>query len=151
MSENEGWHDNQGKRPTVLPTRIDVEMMDGEIRIGVRSNSPTLSWTNSSDNLVLKWRPYSIVHEDVHMIARNGYSTTEKQARYCDDNGEDLIDEWARTRNHDEFRAIMFAQIEKYQRRLGKKDTVANETGKMLDYMRRWHEQEKLWDDESND
>lgn len=61
-----------------------------------------------------------------------------KQARYQDFNGEDWIDEFARTATLDEFRGAMRFTIGKYNRRMGRKDEVLSEVRKMLDYCRRW-------------
>lgn len=41
--------------------------------------------------------------------------TAKKQVRYQDETGEDLIDEWARTKTHDHFREVMWAMLEKYK------------------------------------
>lgn len=71
-----------------------------------------------------------------------------KQERYLKADGTDTIDKWAATRSIDAFRVIMFAQIEKYNDRLGKKDPILEEVTKMADYMNRWVEYEKIWDKE---
>ena len=68
-----------------------------------------------------------------------------KQERYLNDDGTDTIDKWAATRSNEAFRDIMFAQVEKYHDRLGKKDSIVSEVGKMADYMNRWLEYEKEW------
>ena len=68
-----------------------------------------------------------------------------KQERYLKDDGTDTIDKWATTRSNEAFRDIMFAQVEKYHDRLGKKDSIVSEVGKMADYMNRWLEYEKEW------
>ena len=72
----------------------------------------------------------------------------EKQERYLIDSTDDLIDKWARDKTHDEFRVIMWAMIEKYQCRLGKKAPTHEETEKMADYMSRWNQYEWEWSDE---
>lgn len=79
-------------------------------------------------------------------------SINTKQERYLDEDGsgEDLIDHWAKTRTRDQFRAIMYAMVEKYNKRLGKKDLVINEVAKMADYMNRWLEYERIWAKEDN-
>jgi len=84
------------------------------------------------------------------MNNNNGWSLTEKQKRYERHNGEDLIDDWGRRLTPDAYREVMFSHIEKYSRRLGEKDSVANEVGKMLDFMHRWHQQELKWVDEDD-
>ena len=65
-----------------------------------------------------------------------------KQERYRVGEGKDLIDRWAETKTPEQFRTIMFAMIEKYETRLGKKDSVVNEVTKMADYMERWRQYE---------
>lgn len=73
-----------------------------------------------------------------------------KQERYLNEDGTDTIDKWAATRTNEVFREIMFAQVEKYNDRLGKKDSIVSEVGKMADYMNRWLEYEKEWADSQN-
>ena len=68
-----------------------------------------------------------------------------KQERYKNDTGNDLIDRWAETYEHEQFRMIMWVMVEKYNTRLGKKDSIVKEVGKMADYMNRWLEYEKEW------
>ena len=70
-----------------------------------------------------------------------------KQERYTDDKGKDLIDRWAETYEPEQFRLIMWAMCEKYNTRLGRKDSEVSEVGKMADYMNRWLEYEKEWAD----
>jgi len=74
-------------------------------------------------------------------------NTGNKQERYLSKATEnkDLIDQWAERMSHEEFRAVMFAQVEKYNTRLGKKDVIVNEVTKMHDYMNRWLEYEEEW------
>lgn len=69
-----------------------------------------------------------------------------KQLRYQDANGEDWIDEFARTATVDEFRGAMRFTIGKYNRRAGKKDELIKEIDKMRDYCDRWlaYEKERL-------
>ena len=73
-----------------------------------------------------------------------------KQERYKSEDGKDLIDKWAETYEPEQFRLIMWAMVEKYNTRLGKKDSIVSEVGKMADYMNRWLEYEKEWDDSEN-
>jgi len=61
-----------------------------------------------------------------------------KQSRYQDSQGEDWIDEFARTSTDEEFRGAMRFTIGKYNRRMGKKDDVVKEIEKMRDYCGRW-------------
>lgn len=62
----------------------------------------------------------------------------EKQPRYLDADGEDWIDEFARTATLDEFRGAMRFTIGKYNRRVGRKDEVLKEVRKIKDYCARW-------------
>jgi len=73
-----------------------------------------------------------------------------KQERYLNEDGTDTIDKWAATRSPEAFREIMFAQVEKYKDRLGKKDSIVSEVGKMADYMNRWLAYEKEWAEGEN-
>ena len=67
----------------------------------------------------------------------------KKQERYKDDQGEDWIDEAARTFTAEEFRGAMRFTIGKYNRRMGKKDELISEIEKMRDYCSRWLEVEQ--------
>jgi len=102
--------------------------------------------------------PDDLADERMNNIARNGndgiaYSTQEeneewerisqKQERYQDSNGEDLIDQSARTYSPEEFRGAMRFNIDKYNRRMGKKDELIKEIEKIRDYAARWLEVEK--------
>ena len=64
-------------------------------------------------------------------------SSVVKQERYLGEDGKDLIDKWAERYSPEEFRLIMFAMMEKYQERLGKKDSIAKECRKIADYANR--------------
>lgn len=70
-----------------------------------------------------------------------------KQERYKNEDGSDLIDKWAATYEPEAFRMLMWAMCEKYNTRLGKKDSIVKEVGKMADYMNRWLQYEKEWAD----
>lgn len=70
-----------------------------------------------------------------------------KQQRYQDNNGEDWIDECARTLTCEEFRGAMMFTMGKYIRRMGKKDDVKQEVGKLADYANRWLQYESQLDD----
>ena len=69
-------------------------------------------------------------------------ATLPKQERYQDAQGEDWIDEFARTKTPEEFRGAMSFSIGKYNRRVGKKDDILQEVRKMRDYAQRWEEYE---------
>lgn len=69
--------------------------------------------------------------------------TTQKQPRYTDENGKDLIDKWEERYSIEEFRVLMWAMIEKYNERLGKKDDIIKEVTKIADYSNRWLQAEK--------
>lgn len=66
----------------------------------------------------------------------------EKQDKYKTGKNTDLIDHWACTKTPGEFRAIMIAQMEKYQTRYGKKDDLESESYKIMDYATRLYEYE---------
>lgn len=65
----------------------------------------------------------------------------QNQIKY-ERSGKDLIDRWHERYTPQEFRVLMFAMIEKYNERLGKKDDIAQEVRKMADYANRWAEKE---------
>ena len=66
----------------------------------------------------------------------------QNQIKYRRD-GKDLIDRWHERYSAEEFRVLMFAMIEKYNERLGKKDDIAQEVRKIADYAQRWAEKEE--------
>ena len=72
------------------------------------------------------------------MATMRGPDHCRKQLRYQSANGEDWIDEFARTSTVDEFRGAMKFTIGKYNRRAGKKDELIREIEKMRDYCDRW-------------
>jgi hypothetical protein len=78
-------------------------------------------------------------------IGQNGNTAEHygKQPRYQDTQGEDWIDEAARTFTAEEFRGAMRFTIGKYNRRMGKKDEMIKEIDKIRDYASRWLEVEK--------
>jgi len=82
--------------------------------------------------------PFSTPEEDEAFAA-----IEKKQERYQDAQGEDWIDECARTFTPEEFRGAMRFTIGKYNRRMGKKDDLVKEIEKMRDYCQRWLEVEK--------
>ena len=88
---------------------------------------------------------WQAAEERIDIIGHNGATGEhyEKQDRYKDDQGEDWIDEAARTLTAEEFRGAMRFTIGKYNRRMGKKDELIKEIGKMRDYCDRWLEMEK--------
>lgn len=61
-----------------------------------------------------------------------------KQVRYRDSEGDDWIDEFARSSTPEEFRGAMRFTVGKYLRRVGKKDAELSEVRKMRDYCQRW-------------
>ncbi len=83
------------------------------------------------------------VTDSVHPLVRQTNeikrrSTMPKQERYKDGNGDDWIDEFARTATPEEFRGAMKFTIGKYIRRCGKKDDIKKEVYKIADYGQRW-------------
>lgn len=67
----------------------------------------------------------------------------QNQVKYKRD-GKDLIDRWHERYSIEEFRVLMWAMMEKYNERLGKKDDIAQEVQKIADYAQRWAEKEGL-------
>lgn len=55
---------------------------------------------------------------------------------------KDLIDRWHERYSIEEFRVLMWAMMEKYNERLGKKDCPAQEVAKIADFAARWAEKE---------
>jgi hypothetical protein len=82
--------------------------------------------------------PFSTPEEDEAFAA-----IEKKQERYQDAQGEDWIDEAARTFTAEEFRGAMKFTLGKYVRRAGKKDALASEIKKIRDYAARWLEVEE--------
>lgn len=76
-------------------------------------------------------------------LAESGDSL--KQERYTQD-GTDWIDICAEDLTPEEFRGAMKFTIGKYIRRLGKKDSIDSEVGKIADYANRWLEYEQKLD-----
>jgi len=74
-----------------------------------------------------------------------------KQPRYKGDDGLDHIDEFARDNSIEDFRAAMRFTIDKYEKRLGKKDAMSKELYKMSDYYKRWSEVEKRLEQEKGE
>lgn len=106
----------------------------------------------NDDYEILSIRPdaWQEGEDRMNNIAQNGsdgehYGEVVKQERYKKADGMDKIDEWARDKTRDQFRTIMWAMCEKYESRLGKKDAIVKEVGKMADYMSRWHLYEQKW------
>lgn len=81
----------------------------------------------------------------------NKNTSMPKQERYLSEDGKDLIDKWADRYSPEEFRLIMFAMMEKYQSRLGKKDSIAKECRKIADYANRLALVEEAREVESTD
>lgn len=81
-------------------------------------------------------------HEDQSV---ENSSDFEQQDRYKQPNGGDLIDKWAKDHTREQFRFLMFRQMEKYQDRYGKKDSHASESRKIADYANRLYQQEMKW------
>lgn len=62
----------------------------------------------------------------------------DKEDRYKDANGKDTIDKWIERYPLETFRVIMWIQMEKYNDRLGKKDSPVEEVRKIAKYSARW-------------
>ena len=61
-----------------------------------------------------------------------------------DENGDDLIARWAKRYSIEEFRVLMWAMMEKYNDRLGKKDEPYKEVAKIATFAARWAKIEDL-------
>lgn len=55
-----------------------------------------------------------------------------------DENGDDLIDRWSKRYSIEEVRVLMWAMMEKYNDRLGKKDEPKKEVQKIATFAARW-------------
>ena len=66
----------------------------------------------------------------------------QKQDRYKSPDGKDHIDVFFETENVDFCRGAMKFTIEKYLKRLGKKDSILKEVTKIADYAERWRQYE---------
>jgi hypothetical protein len=66
----------------------------------------------------------------------------EKVSHYVGENGKDLIDQWHEEYPIEIFRILMFEQMRKYNTRLGKKDDIKKEVGKIANYANRWLDKE---------
>lgn len=80
-------------------------------------------------------------HRGSESLKRNEFGPTKHYEQ--DENGDDLIARWSKRYSIEEFRALMWAMMEKYNDRLGKKDTPAKEVAKIADYATRWAEVER--------
>jgi len=162
---------NNGVQPVADDVLVDV-LIESKHYIGVKAGC--VGWPlENGGSQVISWRLHVEEKEfpeesRIDAIGQNGNdglhyseldapdnnvdkvsdSASRKQERYTNDEGQDLIDEWATKLTHAEYRTVMFAMIEKYNRRLGKKAPIHQETAKMQDYMQRWHEYEVIWSGE---
>jgi len=133
---------HKGKASYVHYVNLDHK----ELRAGRQSFSRS-QWQAARDELLAPeigvvesflGSPFSTPEEDEAFAA-----IEKKQERYQDAQGEDWIDEAARTFTAEEFRGAMRFSIGKYNRRMGKKDELIKEIEKMRDYCSRWLEVEK--------
>ena len=101
---------------------------------------------NSNRELDKLLENYTQFDPAVEVIHTNPDLLNKKQERYILDpkNNKDLIDKWSEKYNQQDFGLIIWAMIEKYQTRLGRKDSIVSELTKMQDYMTRWLEVEKI-------
>lgn len=129
---------------------------NAEDKDSIRRDTHGWSYTNEAHCNVKsftreEWQAARDQLEDERMgiVARNGNDglhypeQSGKQSRYQDSNGEDWIDEFARTATPEEFRGAMRFTLGKYVRRAGKKDALESEIEKIRDYAARWLEVEK--------
>jgi len=143
---------NNGVQPVGDDVRVDIKVIRARtIHLGV--DAGTIGWGLGLMCAIESWRlhveeeglHYSELDAPDNNVGKVSDSVNHKQERYTNDEGQDLIDEWATKLTHAEFRVVMFAMIGKYNRRLGKKEPIHQETAKMQDYMQRWHEYEVIW------
>jgi len=152
------WNKAKGVPPNAHHLRVDVEFEDGHTIENTHISD--VNWYKESLNAVVKWRycqtpPKHTVEfeEEAASVSEDTWESlivpiltqVGKQDRYMIGDDKDKIDMWAEQHPHDIFRKIMFAMIDKYECRLGRKDDIVNETAKMLDYMNRWHNYELIW------
>lgn len=139
MSE---WIANDGTTPSIA--LVDVLFFDGDKTYNVSPIKYT--WGTGAPVPIKAWRPTFPNEERIDIIAQNGNDgvhyedkpTKHKTEYYQDKQGEDWLDECARTMTPEEFRGAMKFVIGKYLRRLGKKDNIIQELGKVADYNERW-------------
>jgi len=132
---------------------------DGDIRVrGIVWNDNENVWrvmreaeTRFNLNRYLKGISFEGSQIEALSLPEESKPDQVKQPRYLKEDGTDTIDKWAATRSHEVFREIMYAQVEKYNDRLGKKAPILEEVTKMADYMNRWVEYEKIWSKEDAD
>ena len=148
MKLQEGDYDNNwiewngGKCPVDNGVSIDVRFRNGAELYDVISS---LRWSHdgvSGDIIAYRICEQELSPEDAQAedeefarIAKESIVT--KQERYLQEDGKDLIDKWAERYSPRDFRMIMFAVMERYQDRLGKKDHPAVECRKIADYANR--------------
>lgn len=157
---DEGWVEwSGGERPVDAGVEVEVMLRTCEKFTGM---AYSFNWDESSLSFgIAKYRlghaPRPDYPEPTHHVRPGlpeearvmlgltpapGAELFPKQQRYKDDNGEDWIDEFARTKSVEEFRGAMSFTIGKYNRRCGKKDKVLKEVTKMADYAERWRQYE---------
>jgi hypothetical protein len=113
---------------------VDPEYSDWVSDNGDFWDSGDMSWSKciEDEGLIIVHRPPEDMNQSENPL------DMVKQERYQDANGEDWIDEFARTSTVEEFRGAMRFTIGKYNRRVGKKDEIIKEIRKMKDYCQRW-------------
>ena len=146
------WNEAPAWADRVVRSNFSGEILFGDgVRVSKNGIKTKLAH-NDIDLIEMRPDAWQEGEERMNNIAQNGndghYDEVVKQERYKKADGMDKIDEWARDKTHDQFRTIMWAMCEKYESRLGKKDAIVKEVGKMADYMHRWHLYEQQWDNE---
>ncbi len=125
-------------RPLILESQIEIASYNGHRNSG---SAGDFDWS-----VIRRYRllPKEFqIKAPVEAFDVSAVDPFPKQERYKDAGGEDWIDEFARTKSVEEFRGAMSFSIGKYNRRLGKKDDVVKEVGKMADYSQRWLQYER--------
>ena len=127
-----------GERPVYCNTLVDVGLRDGRIVCNFLASCYTWEYHDiPSDIIKYKVLGTQQLPEDAQAEDEE-FLRIEKQARYTREDGSDTIDKWVKEYTPERFRHVMWAQVDKYHDRLGKKDPIAQEVRKMADYMNRW-------------
>jgi len=142
--DKDGWIEWSGDEcPVADGVKLDVRFRNGDE--GESLNGFKLRWshTGSCGDIIAyricdqKLSPEDAQAEDEEFARIAKESIVTKQERYLQEDGKDLIDKWAERYSPRDFRMIMFAVMERYQDRLGKKDHPAVECRKIADYANR--------------
>ncbi len=125
------WIEHKGDQPPVGYTKlVDVRLSNGVELTGRQAKS-------------VDWGVYGLGTDIVSYRIHKTPAPGCKQERYVDLSGKkDHIDDCADRYTLEEFRGAMKFNVEKYLKRLGKKDPILQELTKARDYLDRWIEAE---------